>query len=55
MQIKNYDSRHISENENVSGEPGLQRLSGLAGAGIPSLTGANRAEARCWGSALQRT
>jgi len=33
--------------KNVSREQRLRRLAGLAGDGIPSLTGANRAEARC--------
>ncbi len=28
----------------------LRRLASLAGDGIPGLTQANRAEARCWGS-----
>jgi len=40
--------RHATGNErvSVSRKPGLGRR--LAGDGIPSPTGANRAEARCW-------
>ncbi len=47
--------RHTTANENVSCEQRLRRLASLAGDGIPSLTRANRAEARCLGSSLQRT
>ena len=38
--------------KNVSREQRLRRLAGLARDGIPSLTGANRAEARYWESSL---
>ena len=41
--------RHTTAKENVSCEQRLRRLASLAGDGIPSLTRANRAEARCWG------
>ncbi len=33
----------------MSREQRLRQLTGLAGDGIPGLTGADRAEARCWG------
>jgi len=42
--------RTSSKDENVSREQRLRRLAGSAGDGLPSLTRANRAEARCWGS-----
>jgi len=47
--------RHTAADKNVSCEHRLRRLASLAGDGIPSLTRANRSEARCLGSSLQRT
>jgi len=38
------------KHENVSREQRLRWFTGSAGDGIPSLTRANRAEARCWGA-----
>ncbi|GEM_PF-1057029 len=37
------------KDENVSREQRLRRLASLVEDGIPSLTRAKRAEARCWG------